>query len=122
MDSEEYEFIELTNIGGNAINLQNVAFTTGITFTFPSMTVVPGEHIVLVKNPAAFHSRYGESIPIAGVYSGNLSNSGERLVLLDASGQTIHDFTFLDDDWIPAADGGGYAMVVVDANAATSAW
>jgi hypothetical protein len=122
MDSEEYEFIELTNISTNSINLQNVAFTAGITFTFPAMSLVPGQHIVLAKNTTAFEARYGDSIPIAGVYSGNLSNSGERLVLVDGSGQTIHDFTFLDDDWIPAADGIGYSMVVVDSNAATSAW
>jgi hypothetical protein len=121
-DSEEYEFIELTNIGFDPINLQNCAFTTGITFMFPSMTLNPGQHIVLVKNPAAFTARYGGSIPIAGVYSGNLSNSGERLVLVDAGGQTIHDFIFLDDDWIPAADGPGYSMVVVNSSAPTTSW
>jgi hypothetical protein len=121
-DSEEYEFIELTNIGLSAINLQNCAFTTGITFTFPSMTLNPGQHVILVKNPAAFTARYGSSIPIAGTYSGTLSNSGERIVLVDAEGQTIHDFTFLDDDWLPAADGPGHSMVTVNPAAATTSW
>lgn len=121
-DAEEYEFIELTNIGSNPIFLANCAFTTGITFTFTAMTVNPGQHIVLVKNATAFVDRYGSSIPIAGVYSGSLSNSGEQLVLRDAGGQAILDFTYLDDDWIPAADGPGYSMTVVNTGAATSAW
>ena len=121
-DAEDYEFIELTNTGATPINLANCAFTTGVTFTFPSMTVNPGQYIVLVKNAAAFTERYGSSIPIAGVYSGNLSNSGEQIVLMDADDHTIQNFFFLDDDWIPAADGPGYSMVTTDANAATTAW
>ena len=120
-DPDEYEFIELTNIGANAFDLANVAFTTGITFTFPSMSISPGQHIVVVKNQAAFKARYGTSIPIVGVYSGSLSNSGERIVLMDGL-QTIQDFTYLDDDWIPAADGPGYTMVVTNPNAALSDW
>jgi len=121
-DSEEYEFIELTNVGSDPIFLQNCAFTTGITFTFPPLTLNPGQYIVLAKNAEAFAARYGNSIPIAGIYSGNLNNSGERLVLKDALGQTILDFTYLDDDWIPAADGPGYSMTIVNAAAAPSAW
>ena len=49
---------------------------------------IPGQYIVLVKNETAFAARYGSSIPIAGVYSGNLSNSGERIIPVDGSGQT----------------------------------
>jgi hypothetical protein len=121
VDPEEYEFIELTNIGAFPIDLANCAFITGVTFTFQAMSVAPGQHIVLVKNSEAFIARYGSSIPIAGVYSGSLSNGGEQLVL-NVGLQTIQDFTYLDDDWIPAADGPGYSMVVVDSSAVTSAW
>jgi hypothetical protein len=41
---------------------------------------------------------------------------------VNGGGETIHDFTFLDDDWIPAADGPGYSMVAVDPTAPTTSW
>ena len=40
-DDDLFEYIELQNVGSSPINLQNVRFTTGITFTFPSMVLAP---------------------------------------------------------------------------------
>lgn len=114
---DDYEFVELVNASGNTISLNSVAFTDGITFDFTTSDITslqPGEFVVIVSNQTAFEVRYGTGLPVAGVYSGNLSNGGEQLVLLDGLSQSIHDFTF--DDAIPwpiVADGDGPSLEVV---------
>ena len=53
-------------------------------------TLAPGGYVVLVSDYAAFDQRYhvaANQIPVAGVYSGNLSNGGE-MVRLDQLGGT----------------------------------
>lgn len=81
----------------------------------------PGEYIVVVRNRAAFVSRYGDQIRIAGEYSGSLNNAGERLTLVGPVGESILDFAY-DPAWYPTTDGGGSSLVVVDPNAPTSNW
>lgn len=118
VDKDDYEFIELRNIGPREIDLTDVRFTTGITFDFTGSgvtTLAPGAYVVLVKNPDAFRSRYGNSATIVGPYSGNLSNGGERITLIDASGAVIRDFTYDDAaPWPTSPDGGGTTLNVLD--------
>jgi hypothetical protein len=83
-------FVELANIGAQTINLNLVKFTRGIDFTFPSITLDPGEHIVVVQDREAFEARYGTDLKIAGQYTGRLS-PGEQIRLEDAVGRTIHE-------------------------------
>ena len=107
------EFIELTNIGTETINLNLVKFTNGIDFTFPSVELDPGEYIVVVQDKAAFEDRYGTQINIAGQYDGRLADGGERIQLEDAIGQTILDFSY-KDGWYDGTDGQGYSLVIID--------
>jgi len=110
------EFIELTNIGAETINLNLVGFTNGIDFTFPSFDLAPGGYCLVVKDTAAFEANYGTGLPVAGQYAGSLSNAGERLELLDAVGTVIHSFRF-QDDWFDATDGEGFSLTVKDPRA-----
>ncbi len=107
------EFIELTNIGAETINLNLVKFTNGIDFTFPSLELAPGEYIVVVQDKAAFEARYGTEVTIAGQYAGKLANDGERIRLEDAVGQTILNFSY-KDGWYDGTDGQGYSLVIID--------
>jgi CotH kinase protein/Concanavalin A-like lectin/glucanases superfamily/Lamin Tail Domain len=106
----DYEFIELRNTGTIALDLKNCAFTDGIGFVFPSLTLAPGQSVVLVRNPTAFTARYGTDVPIAGTYTGALDNAGDRIRLADAVGETIVDFSY-DTLWYPPTDGGGHSLV-----------
>jgi len=91
------EFIELSNVGAETINLNLVRFTNGIDFTFPSIDLASGRHVVVVASRSAFDARYpGFSGAIAGQFSGRLDNGGERIRLEDAIGRTIHDFKYKD--------------------------
>jgi hypothetical protein len=107
------EFIELTNIGAETINLHLVKFTAGVEFTFPSLELAPAGYILVVKDPAAFEAAYGPGLPIAGTYGGNLDNAGEQIELQDAAGQVIHSFRFRDR-WYDVTDGAGYSLTLQD--------
>jgi len=123
--TEDFEYIELKNIGPVDLDLVGIHFTNGVTFAFtPSSPVTnlgPGQFVVLVKNPAAYVSRYGNSATIAGVYSGQLDNGGERISLHDKVGEQILDFRY-DNNWYPITEGLGFSLVVVDENADWTAW
>jgi len=110
------EFIELTNVGTETINLALVRFTQGIDFTFPAMDLAPGQYVLVVGDVAAFESVYGKGLSVAGPYSGSLSNGREQIQLCDALGRIIVDFTY-EDNWYALTDGQGYSLTVVDVKA-----
>jgi hypothetical protein len=100
------------------IDLENVL--AGFQRLAP-MLLNPGESIVVVHNQAAFVSRYGSGIRVAGEFSGALANEGENLTLLGPVGEPILNFSY-DPNWYPITDGGGFTLVAVDPNAPPSAW
>lgn len=95
--TEENEFIEFTNISDLEINLSNLTFTAGLTYTFPvGTTLSPGAQLVLTPSD----------------YSGSLDNSGETITLTDPFGFTVESFTYNDKHpWPEASDGGGFSLV-----------
>jgi hypothetical protein len=118
VDNDEFEYIELKNIGDDTLDLTEVSFTEGITFSFAGSdveTLGPGEFVLVVRNTAAFESRYGTGLNIAGSYDvtdQKLSNSGEVVKLEDYYNGTIADFDYNDGyGWPLSADGGGHSMV-----------
>jgi hypothetical protein len=105
------EFIELTNIGSRAINLNRVRFTQGIDFAFGDVSLQPDACVLVVQDLAAFAAQYGQGLPVAGQYVGSLNNAGERIRVEDAAGQVIEDFEY-KDGWYKTTDGGGYSLVL----------
>ena len=105
------EFVELTNIGNETIDLNLVTFTDGIAFTFPRLLLAPGDYTLVVENTEAFEARYGLGLPIAGQYDGSLANGGERLELHDAGGRMIQSLRFRDN-WYDLTDGRGYSLTL----------
>jgi len=122
--AEDFEYIELKNIGATPLNLNGMRFSNGIDFTFPNMTLAPGAYTLVVANQAAFQSRY-PTVPaglIAGQYvSGNLNNAGERIELDGKFGEPILDFSY-SPAWYPAADGEGFSLSLLDPLADRSTW
>ena len=107
------EFIELTNAGAETINLNRVALTNGVDFTFGNVELAPADYVLVVRDVAAFEALYGPDLPVAGQFAGSLDNAGERVELLDAAGRMIHSFRF-QDDWFDITDGLGFSLVVRD--------
>jgi hypothetical protein len=113
------EYIELTNIGAETINLNLVRFTRGIDFMFPDLELAPGGFCVVVRDPNAFETRYGPGLPVAGRYTGSLDNDGERIELQDAAGAIVHSFAYRAD-WFRMTDGAGFSLTVRDPAAVPS--
>jgi hypothetical protein len=110
------EFLELTNIANQSINLSLVRFTDGIDYAFPSFELPAGGYCLVVKDLVAFQAKYGTKLAVVGEYAGSLDNGGERLELVDAAGQMIQSFTY-DDGWFKNTDGQGYSLTVKDPKA-----
>ncbi len=115
-EDNDYEFIELFNRGSGAVDLSGVRFSNGVEFSFAFGTVIDsGAYALVVKNLAAFMSRYPatDESAVLGEYSGSLENRGERIVLSGEVDEAILDLTY-DDLWFPSTDGFGYSIVLVD--------
>jgi hypothetical protein len=122
-DREMFEFVELTNIGQAALDLQGVRFvrdlpdgtSSGIDFQFPPGQLEAGESVVVAQNTGAFAARYGlQTIPL-GHYQGRLSNSGELIRLVGPGGELLEQFRY-DDDWYADSDGRGYTLEIRSAD------
>jgi hypothetical protein len=118
---EDFEYVEVKNTGGTVLNVNRFSLGGGIQFQFPNVDLQPGELAVVVKNIAAFQSRYGTTNRILGVYTGSLNNAGDQIVLLGGAGESILDFSY-DDEWYPLTDGLGFALTIVNENAARESW
>jgi hypothetical protein len=120
-NANDFEFVELYNAGTGSMDLRGVRFIDGVTFDFthsPFATIAPGACILLVQNRAAFEFRYGTDYPIAGEYAGRFSNSGERVDLVDAMGQTLVAFTYGSRfPWPSGPDGQGPSLTLADLDA-----
>jgi hypothetical protein len=121
IDNEEFEFLEIRNIGTQGIDLNGAHFTSGLTFIFGPRSLPAGGSVVLVRNADAFAMRYGAGVPIEGEYQGSLDNSGERLHLKNAEGNTLFDVTY-SGSWHLAGMEGGHSLVPVDLNAPLADW
>ncbi|MHC4323623.1 MAG: lamin tail domain-containing protein, partial [Planctomycetota bacterium] len=110
-----FDYIELQNVSETTMDLTGVRLSDGIDFTFDQILLEPGQYVVVVRNLTAFRSTYGTNVNIAGEYSGNLSNAGERIVLslplpLDVA---ILRFEY-SDRWYPVTDGDGSSLIIND--------
>ncbi|MFM1767771.1 MAG: hypothetical protein RJA22_300 [Verrucomicrobiota bacterium] len=124
-NADEFEYIEVRNTGPVTLSLAGVRFANGIDFNFSGSAVTslaPGARALVVRNPAAFQSRYG-TLPglVAGSWSGQLDNAGENLLLLDAAGEKILDFSY-NNAWYPITDGFGFSLVIVNDAAPWNTW
>ncbi|HEY2952613.1 MAG TPA: CotH kinase family protein, partial [Verrucomicrobiae bacterium] len=116
IDADEFEFIELMNLGPVTLDLTGARFITGITFSFANgASLGSGQRLILARNRGAIAKRYGTNVLVHGLYTGKLDNAGEQLVLIDQSGAVILDFTYNDHgDWPAGADGTGSTLEILD--------
>jgi hypothetical protein len=118
---DDFEFIEVKNIGSQPLNLNGFRIGGGVDFTFTNMVLQPGAHAVVVSHLPSFQARYGMDIPVAGTYRRVLSNSDERLTLHGPLQEPILNFRYRDD-WHKITDGFGFSLVIADDTAPRSSW
>jgi hypothetical protein len=116
-DGEAFEFLELVHRGSLPIDVSGWAFS-GFNFRFPEPTplFLPGARWILANDaqPTAFTARHPNTT-VQGWFSGNLSNSGERLDLRDRSGNLAASVHYSDlPPWPTEPDGSGPALERID--------
>jgi hypothetical protein len=114
-DGDEFEFVELKNIGRATLDLSGLYFSSGITFTFTNgIQLAPGGLLLLARNPQALQSRY-PGVVVNGVYTGKLNNDGEELAISHPHAGVILSVTYQDRaPWPAAGDGFGFSLVLAD--------
>jgi hypothetical protein len=110
----------LKNTGTETLNLSGVKISEGIRFTFPEdFQLAPGTFVVLAENAEAFNEQYPD-LTLGGVYDGRLSNSSEKIELIDRLAKPFLSLTYSDQPpWPSTADGSGFSLVPRLANTNT---
>lgn len=118
----DFEFIEFVNIGPAALDVGGVSIIEGVQFTLPEGTSIPsGGRLVVAANVQAFALRY-PGVAAAGNWSGRLDNSGERIHVVDRSGETVLDFRY-ESAWLPSGAPQGRSYQIADeAGTPWNAW
>ncbi len=94
------EFIELHNNGATPANLDGWRITSGVSFTFPNVTLAAGGYLVVAADGAAFRAKYPAVSTVVAGWTGRLSNSADSIVLRDNRGVKIDQVDYADDgDW-----------------------
>ena len=132
-DSDDFEFIEFTNIGSETIDLIGVTLDEvdiegndeGVNFSFGQdgtiTSLAAGATVLVVEDAAAFAFRYGNDLPVAGEWAGKLSNAGETLTV--SVFETVAQQFAFDDQWYAATDGEGASLELINPNNADlSSW
>ena len=106
------EFLELKNTGTETLNLSGVKISEGIRFAFPEgFELAPDTFVVLAENAEAFNEQYPD-LTLGGVYDGRLSNSSEKIELIDSLSKPFLSVTYSDQPpWPSTADGRGFSLV-----------
>lgn len=115
-EGKDLEFIEFKNIGDTAIELTGLVLDSAISYIFPNdVKLLPKKFWVIASKPSKFLAFYG--MEPSGNFSGNLSNGGEEILLVDGQGNEIIRFTYDDKSpWPEEPDGEGYSLVSYNFN------
>jgi len=116
ISGREFEFVEFKNTGHQPVDLSMAALVKGVQYTFPPATTVPaGAFLVFASNSQRFEERY--AFAPFDEFVGQLDNSGEKLVLLNAVGDTLISVRYNDKaPWPEEPDSLGKSLVPVQIN------
>jgi hypothetical protein len=124
-DADDFEYIEITNVGDEAVPLSGLYLSNGVDYTFPTYTLQPGARVVVASNPDAFAFRYPSQIQFlvdeTSGYAGHLANDGEKIELSSPIGSVIQEFSY-KDGWYDQTDSEGFSLTVRDAAQDTDLW
>jgi hypothetical protein len=109
--SDADEFVELTNVGQDALSLAGFRFDEGLAVDFPDLDLARGESLVVAPNPAGFAQAFPGFRGAVLDARGGLSNGGETLSVLDGVGNLVFRMTYDDGGaWPASADGTGASL------------
>ncbi|MCB1126239.1 MAG: lamin tail domain-containing protein, partial [Verrucomicrobiae bacterium] len=105
------EFIELHNRGTRTVDVGGWRIEDGVRYRIPDRTVIPAGGFLVVAANQAHLRQVHPGIPIVGDYQGRLANEGERIRLLDATGNLADEVDFrVRGDWPDLVAGMGSSL------------
>jgi hypothetical protein len=94
LTDDVHEFVELQNIGAEAVDLSGWKLAGAVDFTFPAGTSISaGEFRVVAKDPGRLQTVYGIA-GVLGPYTGKLSNSGDTVRVRNAAEVTVESVAY----------------------------
>jgi hypothetical protein len=135
-EDDDDEYIEIYNRSGSAVNLSRWKLQGGVSFTFPSNTVLAANsYLVIAESLTNLWVKYPQlnATNVLGNYSGALANGGERIELakpddlITTNGPvtvtnifyiTVDEVNYVDGGrWGRWSDGGGSSLELIDPDA-----
>lgn len=109
-DVNSLQWIELHNSGDQPADIGGWRLKKGAKYEFPADTKLPaGGYLVLALDSRVFQSAYKAKAD--GQFAGPLKRKGDRIELVDASGNEVDAVKFADSDpWPSIADGGSSSL------------
>ncbi len=102
----EREWLEIYNPSPAEVDASGWRLTRGVDIRFPEGTAIPGNgRLVVAANAEVFREAHPEHTgPLIGGWTGRLSNGGEAVRLVDATGATVDEVEYSDEgDWATRA-------------------
>lgn len=109
---DSLEFIEVINNGSSAVNVGGYSFDKGIDFDFPSITMNPGDIMVIAENADAINAVFGIS-NVQEWKKSSLSNTGEKISIINSAKDLIDSLTYrTDNSWPTQAAVNGSSIAI----------
>ncbi|MBM3847552.1 MAG: hypothetical protein FJ405_14870, partial [Verrucomicrobia bacterium] len=102
------EWVELFNRSQEVMDLSGWGLAGGIDYAFPNRTrLEPGHYLVIARDIEAFRAKH-PNVRALGDFSGKLSDTSDRVILLDSLRNPADEVLYFSEaPWPEAADGGG---------------
>ena len=119
-DNSQLEWVEFYNQMSINVDLTGWQIGGGISYEFAEGTIVPpGEFLVVASDPQALRNETGLN-GVIGPFSGELSNGGERIELINNSGRIMNTVDYRDGgQWPVGPDGSGFSLAKCAENKAS---
>jgi CotH protein/lamin tail-like protein len=124
--NDDDQYVELYNKGTSTVNLAGWQFTSGVTFTFPTNTLIaPNGYMVVARNLTNLFAKYSNlnSANTVGNYTGKLSHDGELVTLSMPQTFYVTNTIYVEEDevtygtggrWGEWSSGGGSSLELID--------
>lgn len=115
-DETKLEWVELFNQNSVDIDLSGWRIS-GVDYEFPDGVILNGgRYLVIANSPAALQQLTGHANAL-GPFTGRLSNSGEKLELINKNNRPVDWVSYrTNGDWPIGPDGGGVSLAKRDAH------
>lgn len=115
-NGDSLEFVEIYNMLSTDVDLSGYKLASGLTFTFPAVTIPGNGYLVIARNADAVNNYFGITGTLQWDAGQGLTNTnGEAVVLKDAANVTVDSVRYyVAAPWPTTANGLGSSLMKCD--------